>query len=218
VLGTGLGRMADDLEDARSLPYAEVPHFPKVGVSGHGGQIISGRLDGKRVLIFQGRAHFYETGDPAVMRVPIGVVQAFNGPPLLLTNAAGSAKLDLRPGSLVLLTDHINFAGVNPLLGDTSEGRFVSMVGAYDERLRRRMKLAGIASGITLNEGVYYVVFRAELRNARGDPHGAHPRRRPRRHVHRARGDPRPLPRAAGGRGLRGDQSGGRDRHRRNLA
>jgi purine-nucleoside phosphorylase len=155
VLGTGLGRLAEDLEDKISLPFSEIPNFPAVTVSGHGGNLIAGRLERRRVLIMQGRSHYYETGDSAAMRVPIGVIAALGEPPLLLTNAAGSCKLDLRPSSLVVLTDHINYSGRNPLLCELGDGRFVSMVGAYDERLRRRMKLSAIAAGVTMNEGVY---------------------------------------------------------------
>jgi purine-nucleoside phosphorylase len=155
VLGTGLGNLADDLEEPVSLPYAEIPHFPRPAVSGHPGRLIAGRIEKKRLLLFQGRAHYYETGDAAAMRVPIGVVAALGGPPLVLTNAAGSLKLDLRPSSLVAITDHINLSGTNPLLGDRSDARFVSLTGAYDERLRKKLKLAAAASGITLNEGVY---------------------------------------------------------------
>ncbi len=155
VLGTGLGRLADDLEGPTSCAYSEIPHFPATGVSGHGGRLFAGRLERKRVLILQGRAHYYETGDAAGMRVPIGVVAALGGPPLLLTNAAGSVKLDFRPSSHVIITDHINYSGMNPLLGDRDERRFVSMAGAYDERLRKKLKLAAIAAGMTVNEGVY---------------------------------------------------------------
>ena len=156
VLGTGLGRLAEDLADATTIPYAAIPHFPKPGVSGHEGALITGRLERKRVLIFQGRSHYYETGDAAAMRVPIGVVAALSAPPLLLTNAAGSVKLDFRPSSHVILSDHINYSGLNPLLGDEGEeNRFVSMVSAYDERLRKKMKLAASAAGVTVNEGVY---------------------------------------------------------------
>jgi purine-nucleoside phosphorylase len=155
VLGTGLGNLADDLSDAVRLPYAEIPHFPSSGVSGHAGELITGRLERKRVIIFKGRAHYYETGDPAAMRLPIALVAALGGPPLLLTNAAGSTKLDIRPSSLVSITDHINLAGTNPLFADRTDRRFVSMTGAYDERLRKKLKLAAIAAGVTLNEGVY---------------------------------------------------------------
>lgn len=155
VLGTGLGRLADDLENAVVIPYEEIPHFPPAGVSGHGGRLLAGRLERKRVLILQGRSHYYETGNAAAMRVPIGLVAALGGPPLLLTNAAGSVKLDFRPSSHVIITDHINYSGLNPLLGDTGDRRFVPMAGAYDERLRKKLKLAAVAAGVTVNEGVY---------------------------------------------------------------
>jgi purine-nucleoside phosphorylase len=155
VLGTGLGKLSDDLDDAVTLPYAEVPNFPQPAVSGHPGQLICGRMEKKRVLLLQGRAHYYETGDAAAMRVPIGVVAALGSPPLLLTNAAGSLKLDIRPSSLVIITDHINLSGGNPLMGDRTDRRFVSMTGAYDERLRRKLKVSGVASGITVHEGIY---------------------------------------------------------------
>jgi purine-nucleoside phosphorylase len=155
VLGTGLGKLADDLEDPVGIAYGEIPHFPETAVTGHPGRLIAGRIERKHLLLFQGRAHYYETGDPAGMRVPIGVVAALGGPPLLLTNAAGSLKLDLRPSSLVVITDHINFSGVNPLFRDRGDSRFVGMTGAYDERLRKKLKLAAVAAGISLNEGVY---------------------------------------------------------------
>jgi purine-nucleoside phosphorylase len=155
VLGTGLGKLADDLEDAIALPYAEVPHFPQPSVSGHPGQLIAGRLERKRVLLLQGRAHYYETGDAGAMHVPIGLLTALGSPPLLLTNAGGSLKLDIRPSSLVIVTDHINLSGGNPLICDRSERRFVSLTGAYDERLRKKLKLAGVAAGLNVHEGVY---------------------------------------------------------------
>lgn len=155
VLGTGLGNLAEDIGEAQAVPYSEVPHFPEIGVSGHAGQLIVGRMERKRVLLLQGRAHYYETGDAAAMRVPIGAVAALGAPPLLLTNAAGSLKLDMRPGSLVVIADHINLTGVSPLIGDRTDRRFVPMSGAYDERLRKKLKLAAVAAGVAVNEGVY---------------------------------------------------------------
>ncbi|MDJ1157605.1 purine-nucleoside phosphorylase [Chelatococcus sp. SYSU_G07232] len=155
VLGTGLGKLAEDLEDAITIPYAEIPGFPASGVSGHAGSLHAGRLEGRNVLIYGGRAHYYETGDARVMRVPIALLAALGSPKLVLTNAAGSLKQSIRVGSLALITDHINYSGLNPLIGDTGDGRFVSMTDAYDARLRKRFKLAAIASGITLNEGIY---------------------------------------------------------------
>jgi len=155
VLGTGLGQLADDLEDPIGIDYREIPHFPAAGVSGHQGRLIGGRIERKNVLLLQGRAHYYETGNAAAMRVPIGVVRALGAPPLLLTNAAGSTRLDLRPSSLVSISDHINLSGAHPLLGDRSDERFVPMTQAYDERLRTKLKLSAMAAGITVHDGVY---------------------------------------------------------------
>lgn len=155
VLGTGLGRIAEDLTEAISIPYADIPGFPEGDVSGHARQLWYGKLEGRRVLILQGRAHFYETGDASVMRVPVGVLTRLGNPPLILTNAAGSTRQDMKPGALVLISDHINFSGPNPLIGDPGDGRFVSMTDAYDPRLRQRIKKAASAAGINLHEGVY---------------------------------------------------------------
>lgn len=155
VLGTGLGRIIDDMVDPISVPFEEIPGFPKGSVSGHAKRLSYGLLHGKKVLVFEGRAHFYETGDPAVMRVPLGVLSAFGSPPLVLTNAAGSLRPDLRPGSLALITDHINLSGPNPLVGDVGDGRFVPMIDAYDPHLRARLKKAAGACGANMGEGVY---------------------------------------------------------------
>src|SRR3712207_5150348 len=97
-----------EVSDAVSLPYAEVPHFPKSGVSGHAGKLVAGTLEGKRVLLFQGRAHYYETGDAGAMRIPVALVKELGVPVLVATNAAGSVRADIRPGSLVAISDHLN--------------------------------------------------------------------------------------------------------------
>lgn len=155
VLGTGLGGVTEDLTDALAIPYAEIPGFPEGDVSGHSRQLWYGRLAGRPVLILQGRAHYYETGDAAVMRVPIGALTRLGNPPLILTNAAGSTRADLKPGALVLISDHINFSGPNPLIGDPGDGRFVSMTDAYDPALRLRITRAAAEAGASLGEGVY---------------------------------------------------------------
>ncbi|AWB22859.1 purine-nucleoside phosphorylase [Methylobacterium currus] len=155
VTGTGLGPLADRIEDPVSLPYGEIPHFPASGVSGHAGRLVAGRLGGRLVLLFQGRAHPYEQGDAATMRVPVGVVAALGAPPLLLTNAAGSLLPEAGPGCLALITDHVNLSGMNPLYGEPSDARFVPMVDAYDPALRAALKAAAAASGVPLHEGVY---------------------------------------------------------------
>lgn len=155
VLGTGLGPVVEAIEDQVAVPYTGVPHFPGGGVSGHRHRLVAGRLEGRRVLVFEGRVHFYEAGDAAAMRVPLGVVHALGAPPLVLTNAAGSLDPGLGPGSLVMVRDHIGFAGANPLVGDRTEARFVSMTEAYDPGLRRRLGRAAARAGVRLGTGVY---------------------------------------------------------------
>ncbi|MFH6784415.1 MULTISPECIES: purine-nucleoside phosphorylase [Methylobacterium] len=155
VTGTGLGPLAERLTDRIALPYGEIPHFPASGVSGHAGRLVAGVLSGRRVLLFQGRAHPYEHGDAAAMRVPVGVVAALGAPPLLLTNAAGSLLPAAGPGSLALITDHINLSGLNPLYGEPSDARFVPMVAAYDPALRAALTEAAAECGVALHAGVY---------------------------------------------------------------
>jgi purine-nucleoside phosphorylase len=155
VLGTGLGSLADAVEDAIVVPYADLPGFPTAQVSGHAGRLVRGRLEGREVVILQGRGHYYEAGEAAAMRVAIATLAALGSPPLVLTNAAGSTHAGLLPGSLVILRDHINFAGTNPLIGDSDDARFVSMTDAYDPRLRAVLKEAARRGGIAVAEGVY---------------------------------------------------------------
>ncbi len=155
VLGTGLGQIVEDLRDPLTIPYAAIPGFPRGEVSGHARRVSFGLLHGRRTLVFEGRAHFYENGDPAAMRVPIGMLAALGSPPLLLTNAAGSLRPEMPPGSLALITDHINLNGRNPLIGDHGDGRFVPMNDAYDPSLRALLKRAADRAGVALGEGVY---------------------------------------------------------------
>jgi purine-nucleoside phosphorylase len=158
VAGTGLGRIADDIENAITIPFADIPGFPGphgAPVSGHDRLLRFGRLEGRQVLILQGRGHYYEAGDAAIMRCALGVIARFGAPPLLLTNAAGSTRPDVKPGAMVLISDHINFGGPNPLIGETGDRRFTAMTDAYDQRLRYRLKGAAQSAGIALHEGVY---------------------------------------------------------------
>jgi purine-nucleoside phosphorylase len=155
VLGTGLGSVGDAMTSVTDVPFAAIPGFPAGAVSGHARALRCGTLHGRKVLIFQGRAHFYETGDAGVMRVPIGLLTALGSPPLILTNAAGSLRPDMPPGTLALITDHINHNGPNPLVGETGDARFVPMVDAYDPELRRHLRTAAGTQTIALGEGVY---------------------------------------------------------------
>jgi purine-nucleoside phosphorylase len=155
VTGTCLGALVRDLQEGISVPYAQIPGFPSPRVSGHGGRLHAGRLAGERVLVFEGRAHAYEAGDAGVMRVPLAVAHALGARSLLLTNASGSLRPEVGPGSLVALTDHINLSGLNPLIGEASDARFVPMVAAYDADLRMHLHAAAAEAGIALHEGIY---------------------------------------------------------------
>jgi purine-nucleoside phosphorylase len=155
VLGSGLGGMADAVEKAVRIPYAELPGFPRSAVSGHAGALVGGLLAGKPVLMLAGRAHYYERGDAAAMRPALAALQALGVEKLVLTNAAGSLDPDIPPGSVMLIEDHINMAGVNPLIGEETDNRFVGMTEAYDRKLRRSLLRAAEAENIALHRGVY---------------------------------------------------------------
>lgn len=155
VLGSGLGPLADEVEDPIRIPYSELPGFPPSGVSGHAGEIVAGHLGGQEVLLLAGRAHYYEHGDAAVMRPALEALAAFGIDRLVLTNAAGSLKPDMPPGSVMLITDHINFSGSNPLFNEPSDRRFVGLTGAYDARLRAAIEASAAATGTPLHQGVY---------------------------------------------------------------
>lgn len=155
VLGTGLGGFAEAVTDPVIIPYANIPGFPHGNVSGHAGRLVVGKLDSRRVAVMQGRAHFYETGDPAVMRSPIETLRKIGVSTLVLTNAAGSLTRDIQPGQLCIISDHINLSGTNPLIGDRGDGRFVPMNDAYSFRLRQRLKRAAATAGVRIHEGIY---------------------------------------------------------------
>src|SRR5690606_18185161 len=131
------------------------PGFPRSGVSGHAGELVAGRLSGTPVLMLNGRAHYYEHGNPAAMRPALEALAGFGIERLLLTNAAGSLEPDMGPGSVMLITDHINFSGTNPLFGEPSDGRFVGLTNAYDAGLRAAIEAAAEKTGTPLHKGVY---------------------------------------------------------------
>lgn len=155
ILGSGLGGMADELEDAVRFPFEDLPGFPVSGVTGHAGALTVGRLMGVPVAILSGRKHYYEEGNAAAMRVPIETFKALGAEILFLTNAAGSTREDMGPGSLMAISDHINFSGRDPLIGVEGDDRFVSMVDAYQEKLRFRLKWWAGEAGVDLQEGIY---------------------------------------------------------------
>ena len=155
VLGSGLGDLTRAVEEAVTIPYAEIPGFPVSQVSGHAGSVVAGRLGGNEVLILSGRVHYYESGDPAVMRPVIETVRDLGIDTLVLTNSAGSVREEIPPGAVMLIEDHIAFSGVNPLIGEATDARFVGMTTAYDAELRAAFAAAARAHGETVFAGVY---------------------------------------------------------------
>jgi purine-nucleoside phosphorylase len=164
VLGSGLGAVADALENPLAIPYGEIPHFPQSTVEGHCGRLIAGRLNGVPVAAMQGRVHFYEGYTPQQVTFPMRVLGALGMRAVVLTNAAGGIAEGYRRGQLVLLADHINQMGWNPLCGPNeprfgfgsgSGLRFFDMTEAYSRRLRVLAREAACEEGFALDEGVY---------------------------------------------------------------
>ncbi|MBX3567397.1 MAG: purine-nucleoside phosphorylase [Rhizobiaceae bacterium] len=155
ILGSGLGGLVDEIEDAIRIPYAEIDGFPRSGVTGHSGTLVVGRFAGRQVAMLAGRAHYYEHGDAAAMRPALEALAGIGIKTLLLTNAAGSLDPEMGPGSVMLIDDHINFSGSNPLFGEPTDRRFVGLTEAYDRRLRDALLKAAAATGTPLHRGVY---------------------------------------------------------------
>jgi purine-nucleoside phosphorylase len=155
ILGTGLGNMADAVENPIAIPYTDLPGFPHLTVSGHDGQLIFGTQEGVSVVYMQGRAHYYEKGIPNCMETPLETLALLGAQIVVLTAAVGSLNADFYPGNLILITDHINLNGVNPLIGAGGDGGIISLVDAYDQRLARRFKRATLTAGVNIREGVY---------------------------------------------------------------
>ena len=154
ILGSGLGHLAGAVEGV-AIPYGDLPGFPHVAVSGHNPNLVVGWLEGVRVAVFGAREHYYENGNPAAMRVPLDCLKALGADSLIVTNAAGSLRADIAPGDLMLLSDHINFSGLNPLIGEKTDARFVPMTTAHDAGIRAALRASAEAVGVALPEGVY---------------------------------------------------------------
>ncbi len=162
VLGTGIGALAEAIAHPFIVDYGDLPGFPRSAVEGHAGRLLLGKLAGVEVACMQGRAHLYEGHPAADLAVPIRALHLAGCEILVLTNAAGSLNPRFLPGSLMMLSDHINMTGVNPLMGGNDERfgeRFFDMSQAYDHELRRRLAVAATALGIILNEGVYMALL-----------------------------------------------------------
>ena len=154
ILGSGLGHLAHAVNGV-AIPYADLPGFPHVSVSGHNPSLHVGTLEGVRVAVLGAREHYYEKGNPAAMRVALETLKALGAGSLIATNAAGSLRADIRPGDLMLLSDHINFSGLNPLIGEPTDARFVPMTDAHNPAIRAALQAAAMAEGVALPQGVY---------------------------------------------------------------
>lgn len=164
ILGSGLGDLANSVEDAVAIPTAQIPNWPLSTVHGHKGRLVIGKLEGKSVMALQGRTHFYEGYSMAQITLPVRVMRRLGCDKLIVTNAAGAVNQNFNPGDLMLMTDHINILGMggaNPLLGpnlDEFGVRFPDMSQPYDQEMLEFAREACRDAGVEFHEGVYVVL------------------------------------------------------------
>jgi purine-nucleoside phosphorylase len=174
LLGSGWGPVADAVQGAVDVPYADLPAFPELAVGGHHGLLRAGTLGGREVMVLAGRKHAYETGTPDGMAGAVRTLAAVGVQVLVQTNAAGSLDAAMRPGALMMLSDHLNLVQRSPLVGVGGDSRFVDMGAAYCPALAAQARAVAAARGETLYEGVYAWVLGpqfetpAEIRMMRG--------------------------------------------------
>lgn len=158
VLGSGLGPLAEQIEDAIIVPFGEIPHMKRSTATGHKGRFVCGKLGGKCVLAMQGRLHGYEGNTPQEVAFPIWLMHLLGVRALITTNAAGAINETYAPGEFCIMSDHINFTGRNPIVGTEPDGiafRFFSMTDAYDPELRELAHKVALERGVAVQEGVY---------------------------------------------------------------
>ncbi len=158
VLGSGLGGLADDLEDAVAIPFSDLPGWPAATAPGHLGRLLLGTLGGTPVVMLQGRFHLYEGNHPGLVIQPVLLFKALGARVVVLTNAAGGLDPSFGPGTLMVMSDHINLTGHNPLIGHNADAfgeRFTDLTDAWSPRLRGLLHAAGKAEKVELAEGVY---------------------------------------------------------------
>ncbi|MFX0559327.1 purine-nucleoside phosphorylase [Tepidibacillus infernus] len=161
ILGSGLGELADKIENEVKIPYHEIPHFPVSTVEGHKGQLVIGTLEGKRVVAMQGRFHYYEGYTMSEVTFPVYVMKALGVKMLFVTNACGGMNRAFAPGDLMIINDHINFTGANPLIGPNMNEfgpRFPDMSRAYDYELIQLAQKVALDKGIKIQNGVYVAI------------------------------------------------------------
>ena len=158
ILGSGLGDYADRIENAVKIPYSAIPNFPVSTVDGHAGQFVLGSCKGKKVIAMQGRVHYYEGYTQKEITLTIRIMKRIGVRKVLLTNAAGGVNRSFAPGTLMMIRDHINYSGSNPLIGRNFEEdgpRFPDVSRVYQKELRQKLKVLAEQEGIHLEEGVY---------------------------------------------------------------
>ncbi len=155
VLGSGLSGLIDTITNASIIGYVDLEGFPNAGVSGHNPSLVIGEIEEVKVAVLGGRAHYYEHGNADAMRLPLETLKALGAKSVCFTNSAGSLHLDMPPGSQMLITDHINLSGTNPLIGQEGDERFVNMVDAYNPNLCDLARAGAMEIGQKLFEGVY---------------------------------------------------------------
>jgi purine-nucleoside phosphorylase len=161
ILGSGLGSLAEDVENKIVIKYSDIPHFPVSTVQGHAGQFVYGELEGKKVILMQGRFHYYEGYDMQTVVLPIRVLKILGIDKLIVTNAAGGVNTSFKAGDLMIIKDHINFSGVNPLIGkniDEFGPRFLDMSQAYSKELIRVAEEVAHENSIDVVSGVYIML------------------------------------------------------------
>jgi purine-nucleoside phosphorylase len=158
VLGSGLGGLADDLTDGVAIPFGDLPGWPAATAPGHAGRLLLGRLAGRPVAMLQGRLHLYEGNAPGLVVQPVLLFRRLGASAVVLTNASGGLDPSFAPGTLMLIRDHVNLTGQNPLIGPNADSigpRFPDLTEGWSPRLRERLRSAAVAEGVTLAEGIY---------------------------------------------------------------
>lgn len=158
ILGSGLGNLAEEVTDSVIIPYSNIPYWPRSTAPGHAGRLIIGRYKGHSVAVMQGRVHYYEGYTMQEVTFPTRVLGELGVRLLIVTNASGAVNTEIKPGSLVAIEDHINYMGINPLIGENNDDwgvRFPDMTHAYDVEMTEALKKVAKSSSIDLRSGVY---------------------------------------------------------------
>lgn len=158
ILGSGLGTLADEIENAVKIPYSEIPHFAKSNAIGHANELVIGKLNGRVVAAMKGRFHYYEGFTLNEVTFPVRVMKALGIENLIITNACGAINTSFQPGDLMLITDHLNLVGTNPLIGPNNDElgtRFPDLTRVYNKELRAIAKEIAVGLAMTLREGIY---------------------------------------------------------------